>query len=256
MSERRLGDILREKRESLNLTVEEVARITKLKKSTIIALEKGDYKELQEAVYIRGFLKIYASLLGLDYRDLSPLLDRELKLAGKLEEEEKERKVQVPLLFTSIIAFILIVILIIVFVFHWSPRGIIFKAEKQSPKIEAVQPEKAESPKEFPIIEKTRQESKTPETKIPETIPPKVQKEKEVLVEIRGLDYSWLRVTVDDKKVFEGFLKSGESYSWKGKERITIRTGNAGGISIRVNSRDLGTLGKKGEVLEREFPAE
>jgi len=257
VSERRLGDILREKRESLNLTVEEVARITKLKKSTIIALEKGDYKELQETVYIRGFLKIYASLLGLDYRELSTLLDRELKLAGKLEEEEKEKKVQFPLLFTSIIAFILIAILIIVFVFHWSPRGIIFKAEKQSPKIEAVQPEKTEPQEEFPIIEKTRQESKTPETKIPEATPlPKVQKEKEVLVEIRGLDYSWLRVTVDDKKVFEGFVNSGDFYSWKGKERIIIRTGNASGINIKVNGRDLGSLGKKGEVLEREFLAE
>jgi cytoskeletal protein RodZ len=251
VSERRLGDILREKRESLNLTVEEVARITKLKKSTIVTLEKGDYKELQEAVYIRGFLKIYASLLGLDYRDLSPLLDRELKLAGKLEEEAEERRIQVPLLFTSIIAFILIVILIVVFVFHWNPKSIIFRTERQSPKIESVQPGKTELQKEFPSVEKT-----TPESKTPEAIPPKVQKEKEVLVEIRGLDYSWLRVTVDDKKVFEGFLKSGESYSWKGKERITIRTGNAGGISIRVNGRDLGTLGKKGEVLEREFPAE
>lgn len=249
MSEKRLGDILREKRESLNLTIEEVAKITKLKKSIILALEKGDYKELQEPVYIRGFLKIYASILGLEYKELSSLLDKELKEAGKLEEEEeRDKKTKVLFLFSSLVA-ILAIIFIMVFILHWNPMNIIFKIERQAPKIESLQPRESGPSKEAPNI---TPRTETTEVKTPEFIPP-TKKEKEVSVTIKGLDYSWLRVIVDDKKEFEGFINGGDSYSWKGKEKIIVRTGNAGGISITVNGKELGILGKKGEVLEREF---
>lgn len=250
MSERKLGDILRERRESLNLTLEEVAQITKLKKSVILALEKGDYKELQEPVYIRGFLKIYASMLGLEYRELSPLLDKELRQVGKLEteEEERDKKIKFFFLFSGLVVA-LVIIFITVSIFHWNPINIIFKIEKQAPKIESIQPRESGISKETPSIPP---KSETTEVKIPEIIPPS-KREREVSVTIKGLDYSWLRVIVDNKKEFEGFINTGDSYSWKGKEKIIVRTGNAGGVSIIVNGRELGILGRKGEVLEREF---
>ncbi|HOL55184.1 MAG TPA: helix-turn-helix domain-containing protein, partial [bacterium] len=108
MNEKKLGDILREKRESLNLTVKELASTTKLKKSVILALENGDYGELQESVYIRGFFKIYASALGLDYKELYPQLEKELRAIGKIPEEEGKpgRK---SVIFIVIIAIIIAV---------------------------------------------------------------------------------------------------------------------------------------------------
>ncbi|MGC8972243.1 MAG: helix-turn-helix domain-containing protein [bacterium] len=251
MNEIRLGDILRERRESLGLTIEEAAKITKLKKSVILALEKGDYKELQEPVYIRGFLKIYASILALDYKDLSPLLDKELRQAGKLEEEKRDKKIKIsPLFYALVVVSAIIFIIVIVFIFHWNPANIILKREGQVPKTESIQPRESKPPKEIPNMPP---KIETTKVKTSELISPTPTKEKEVSVEIRGLEYSWLRVIVDNKKEFEGFLNNGDFYSWKGKEKIIVRTGNAGGISITVNGRELGILGKKGEVLEREF---
>lgn len=240
MNEKKLGDILREKRESLNLTIEEVANMTKLKKSTILALEKGDYKDLQEPVYIRGFLKIYASALDLDYKQLYPKLEEELRLAGKLsKEEEKPKKKKFPFL---IIAILVITILVLYRILFWSP-----KVETPKNKTEVTQP--------VVIPPKAKPEIKVEKPEVQEPVTEKVitPAKKEVNLEIKALGYSWLRVIVDDKKVFEGFINTGETYSWKGEKKIVIRAGNAGAVNVISNGKDIGVLGKKGEVVEREF---
>lgn len=255
MSERKLGEILRERRESLNLSIEEAAKATKLKKSTILALENGDYKELQEPVYIRGFLKVYASLLNLDYNKLSPILDRELRLAGKLEEEEERnnRGLKPLLLIISIIVIIIVFVLIIVF--RHGTLGFIVRRETHTNRVEISQQIEEPAKEETQPLEKmvSKELQSKEEVTVKETPSQVIPEKKEISIEIKGLDYSWLRVIVDGNKVFEGFLNNGDFYSWKGKERIIVRTGNAGGISIKVNGKDLGILGKKGEVLEREF---
>ncbi|MCX7795101.1 MAG: DUF4115 domain-containing protein [bacterium] len=255
MSERRLGEILRERRESLNLSIEEAAKLTKLKKSTILAFENGNYKELQEPVYIRGFLKIYASVLGLDYNTLSPILDKELRLAGKLEEDEKRNSKGVRFLFVLTGIVVTVIIFVFVLVFHRGLLGFIIRQEAQTNGMKISLQKESNKEEVNPPERSVLEEFKSKEERVTITKPSSqvTSERKEISIEIKGLDYSWIRVIVDGSKVFEGFLKTGDFYSWKGKEKIIIRTGNAGGINIIVNGRNLGILGKKGEVLEKEF---
>ncbi|HOL55920.1 MAG TPA: DUF4115 domain-containing protein, partial [bacterium] len=106
-----------------------------------------------------------------------------------------------------------------------------------------------------PIIKESEPAVEEPEPKIEETTTEEVVTpvKKEVAVEIKGLGYSWVRVIVDDEKVFEGFINSGDLYSWKGERNIVIRAGNAGAVNVVLNGKDIGVLGKSGEVVEREF---
>jgi len=238
VNERKLGDILRERRESLNLSIKEVADITKLKKSTILALEEGNYKELPEPVYIRGFLKLYTSVLNLDYRNLSSLLEKELKLAGKIEGDNIEEKHN---LFWTILKVIIVVGVVISLIYFLSLR-------RQSQSTKTLE----QPPISRPTIE--------PIQKIPHLLSKDTDKEgstevakKEIILELNGVDYSWIRVIVDERKVFEGFINKDDHFVWKGKEKIKVRVGNAGGISIVLNGKDLGILGKRGQVLERDF---
>lgn len=57
--------ILKDKRESMGLTVEDVSRQTKINTLVITHLEQGDFSRMN-SVYVRGFLKIYLTFLGLD----------------------------------------------------------------------------------------------------------------------------------------------------------------------------------------------
>lgn len=60
-----VGSSLRRRRQELNLSVEEVARETKIRKTYILAIEEERFEELPGKVYIVGFLQNYARFLGI-----------------------------------------------------------------------------------------------------------------------------------------------------------------------------------------------
>lgn len=64
---------------------------------------------------------------------------------------------------------------------------------------------------------------------------------------------AWMKVTVDDKVVFEGRVLAGSAYPFGGNERIVLETGNGAGLDVIFNQQELGTLGLWGEVVVRIF---
>lgn len=71
------GQRLFEERTKRGLTLEEVARATKIRSSFLSAIEKGEYKKLPSSAYIQGFVKNYAEFLGLSQKEIVALFRRE-----------------------------------------------------------------------------------------------------------------------------------------------------------------------------------
>lgn len=63
---------------------------------------------------------------------------------------------------------------------------------------------------------------------------------------------SWLRVTVDGSVSMEGTFPAGTTKTFHGRKAL-VRIGNAGGVEIYVDGKDVGKLGKSGDVVERAF---
>lgn len=66
MVEKTVGQVLRAKRATLDMTLKQVEDYTKIQKTYIIALEQDDYDALPGDFYIKAYLKQYAERLGLD----------------------------------------------------------------------------------------------------------------------------------------------------------------------------------------------
>jgi cytoskeletal protein RodZ len=81
-----VAEQLRAARESKNLTIHEVAEITKMRTDHIRALEDGNFDVFVAPVYIRGFTRTYATLLKLDVVPLMKSLDGELGKTEKFSE--------------------------------------------------------------------------------------------------------------------------------------------------------------------------
>jgi cytoskeletal protein RodZ len=73
-----VADQLRQARESQNLSLQEVAEVTKFRSDHLRALEEGNYDIFAAPVYIRGSVRSYASLLKLDVPRIMSDLDAEL----------------------------------------------------------------------------------------------------------------------------------------------------------------------------------
>lgn len=77
---------MRQARESKNLTIYEIAEVTKIRTDHIRALESGDYEVFSAPVYIRGFVRTYATLLKLDVPTILAELNQELAKSPKHHE--------------------------------------------------------------------------------------------------------------------------------------------------------------------------
>lgn len=83
-----LGTLLREEREKKGLSLEELSERIKLAPRTLAFIESGTKSELPHAVYVKGFVKSYAMILGLDPEELGAIVD--VAYRDELEEDMAE----------------------------------------------------------------------------------------------------------------------------------------------------------------------
>ncbi len=68
-----------------------------------------------------------------------------------------------------------------------------------------------------------------------------------------GPNSTWLQVAIDGAPAQDETFIAGSSKVYSAKSKIELSTGDAGSTSIKLNNKDLGKLGRDGEVL-REVP--
>jgi cytoskeleton protein RodZ len=62
---------------------------------------------------------------------------------------------------------------------------------------------------------------------------------------------TWLKVTTDGNVVMQELVESGQTRGWPANQQVSVLTGNAAGVQLRINGQDLGVMGGVGQVLER-----
>lgn len=82
----RIGPSFAEERKRKNLSIEEVARATKIREEFLLAIEHGDFKDLPSPTYAYGFVRNYAKFLGLP-------VDKTLAIFRREFDERKEVEV-------------------------------------------------------------------------------------------------------------------------------------------------------------------
>ncbi len=110
------GDLLKDKRLLLELTLSDVASRTKVKPEYLLALEESDFDKLPSAPVTKGFLKSYARILHLNPDTLVAMYRRdydevmgEIMPHGLVEPiAKKSRLFSVPVLLTiiSVLSFL------------------------------------------------------------------------------------------------------------------------------------------------------
>lgn len=100
-----IGEALKEARENIGLTIEEVADDLKLRPSQIQNIESGNIDAFKDVFYLKYFIRDYSKYLGLSYEDMIDefneylfdytskiSLDDIKKAKKKVEKKEKKQK--------------------------------------------------------------------------------------------------------------------------------------------------------------------
>lgn len=245
-----VGEILRSRREALGLTVDQVHQHLRIPVRWLQAIEDERFDVFDSPQYAKGFVRSYASFLGLDPEPLVQAVGfaypaRRAPQLVAASGEVPIRPVAPPSRFRRLLA--------------WAALGAVvgllwlgYVGYRQLRAFySAPEPPESQPP---PLVEvspaPTQAGPQGPDRVFP---PPALAGESAVRVILTAEDVSWLRVVADGRRVFEGFLRAGERREWEAGSSLHVVIGNAGGVRVQVNGQDLGILGAPGEVVRRTF---
>jgi len=226
-----LCDRLKQKRRDLGYSIEYVVERTKLHPTMIKDIEEGNLIN-ENPVYVKGFIKIYASFLKVDMDSPSEEIsttDTSLK-----EKENKTNKVGnsvfvnrisciVKKIFTEIKNKIIVILLgaIALWILFAFSSFVIGKIGKLFT-----------GPKNVTKVEKQEK---------PEAVPVTLEGE-EMVATVTAKQNCFLKVIVDGKLLFAGDLSKGAIETWRGDKEIELKIRDGSAIALEVNGRPMPIL--------------
>ncbi len=228
------GEILKQQRENLGLTIPEIADILKIKTDYLVSIENDSFDKLPAPVYTVGYIRCYAAYLKVDAESIVDIYTTRLS--------QPPPSTIIPVGYSQkrsprIVYFIAVLIV---------AGGVFYFLY---PLLRGSAPERTSA---------TKKEAAGPErpAALPPAPAPAVAPERgEHQLSIAALDRTWLSVKTSDGKTEEILLKPGEIKNWTFSQKVQMKIGNAGGIRMNLDGRDLGTPGEKGQVKTLTLPA-
>jgi len=270
-----VGQYLRQEREKRKITLDSVAKVTRITKENLEALEKDEFQAISAPVIVRGFLRNYAIYLGLDPQELVARYDSQtnlIKIPGDKEASQPSSD-ENPVFKYLIFLCILLAGVAILYYLQESP--VPPSPSPPSPAVTAAPAPGPPSP--APGAQLSQPKTETPPGQAaPKAIPPEKEKkpsekpvsavtgpgEKEAAKERRhvlkavAMEKTWMRILNDEQQVSDVLLQPQETSSWTARRQFRITVGNAGGIELFLNGVSQGRLGKSGQVVNLVLPRE
>lgn len=222
-----VGDILRKKREELGQDLLEISRTLKISYTYLRAIEDETFEKLPEEVYVKGYIRKYAEILNIDPEIVIQAYNQQVSppQAENKEALEKDalkrKRSKLKLLLTPLL-LLLFVITVTFILFPSSPRK----------KEISISPPPAEIEKEN-ILKK----EDTPH-----------------ILKVFAIDTTWLLIAVDNVTTKDLILKPGESIELQAKTGFSLKIGNAGGVKLIFDGKEMGKPGGKGQVVNLNLP--
>lgn len=275
---REIGHQLRERRELISLTLEEIERHTRIRRHHLEKIETGDFDDLPSPVQARGLVHAYANFLDLDAEALL------LRFADALQARRMERQPQpaqrkrraplLPLWFRHFLSADLIfggsMVLLLLGMAIWGAARLFSKNSISA------EPTATEGPSISEVLLAPQPGAETPTLELaatsiselgtviptdapPEFLPPTATPFIEfapspgLQVTVLVIERTYLKVIVDGEVKQEGRVVPGAALKFEGQARIEVLTGSGAAVQIMYNQQNLGVMGSFGEVVNRIY---
>ena len=278
------GSYLKHERELRGVPLEEISRITKIHIRFLQALEDNKFDELPGEVFIKGYIRSYANIIGSDVDEM--LNSYEESIGNKLIEKGPNSQSKSTITVKKYLGFVIAGLSILALLFF--TKFLIL--DKNAPTTKIVKPSSSipdPAPKKetLPKIAENSSNKELAENSIPhpevsvtkktlvvekrlDAIKPKpeLQKQKNSLVvkegetlgkmgkslklTIKVKNNSWFNITIDDFRGEDFILSAGEEKSYWGNEIFLLTIGNKQGTDLILNGKNLVIPESEGNVVK------
>jgi cytoskeletal protein RodZ len=240
-----LGERFRAAREARGLSLSDVAEQIRIRSVYLAAIEDENWNAIGAPVYVRGFLRTYARFLGIDPEEAVAAFNRTQPVAPPtlgLPAEEAAAPQLSPRR-GSVLVWVAAAVAVLLIAFVVYNELTMRRGETTANAPAQTTPSATEAG--------SAAVSPSPAA-LPAATPLALAHGGTNSLALVLSAPSWLRVTVDGSVSMEGTFPAGTSKTFHGKSAL-VRIGNAGGVEVYVDGRDVGKLGKSGDVVEHTF---
>lgn len=270
-----VGEKLRRERIQRGIDLDTLAGMTRINARYLEAIENGNPGNLPGGFFYRSFVRQYATALNLDMDEIEADLERAkeaeepvltaalndtkfpVKQPDKIVQEGNRRAS--PAMLWAYVVLLAAVVVGSSLVYGWWRRMETASASQSEDRpapaqsAGAVQPDRSVQPAAEPP-EAARSGpvgipvSAAPATAAASPSQQPLSPDDRVVLNLSAREDTWVSVTADGKTVFVGILTPNETKTLGSKEFLRIRTGNAGGLGVVWNGKDIGSIGPSGQV--------
>ena len=268
------GAVLRRCREFHGITLEEASETTKIGISHLKALENDQIREFANQAYLKGFLRIYATYLGLNSDDVARMYDKLFGVQGKKAENAREpatpahaQRHFISLKKMLFPALLLVVILLTATFFKRPPPPLVRQPQPvaisaqppQNPAVHMIRSSARNTKTEQGIVVAPKAEvnpSKRPGSEKVVVTKRPLETVKGFILKIKVTQNGTLTSTVDGSGPQQHELSIGDVIEWKAEEKVTLELSNAGGVEVELNGKPHKALGPPGKPAYVELDAD
>jgi cytoskeletal protein RodZ len=238
-----IGSILKKKREELSYTLEHVSEITRITLTSLKNIEEGNMQALPGLVFVRGFVRNYAKLLGLESDWMVEGLNLSFAAGNDASPPAKESFMnkadrslpKSTVFYYSMGIAIVFAVLLLIYVMYSKPSNQLTLNNESVETVQAVA-----APEEQTIASQQALGVSSPGSEASgqgqQPVAPIISPLTLTLV---GLENEWIRLSVDDKAPFELKLKKGEKYEWPGEEEYSLVMTTGKTATVHLNGEEI-----------------
>jgi cytoskeleton protein RodZ len=258
------GRYLRAVRIERGVTLEEVARETRIGIETLTLIEKEDLSRLPADVFVKGFLRAFAKAVGADANRVVGAYTVSLQARQKSVQSEADLD-RIATRFWPRLLLSLATVFVVIAVSVWFMTGPEKSVEQRKPA--PVASPSVEPPPEgepvpatgAPVPEAGIQLPSGPVAKGPfEPVPSQMAAPErpagKLRLKVKAVEETWMEIFIDDEKPKEFSLKPGDQLQLEATAAYRLLIGNAGGVRLELNGSPVFIQGKSGQVIKLNLP--
>lgn len=241
-----IGPRLKAAREAKDMTIQEISSRTRINVIFLQQIENAHSDNLPGLTFVRGFVRNYLQVLELQDEEIESALNQisgleqykaETELGPRINEMHGDDDWQkVPMRRNVILAMALVVVLALAYM----GVRVLLQSGDEAPATAAGEQSAEFLPQREEPAEKTPTQVPPPSGRVKsvaKSLP--VASAQNLRLTVRGLESTWLRVSIDRAPPVEVQLAPAETMNWEANEEFRLIIGKSHGVAVYLNGEDI-----------------